>query len=363
MRPRARWCLAGLVLVAGTSAWAQSRPADNKPGLAETAQKLRDAARKSPLIWDVQTFLDGYIAHMARYYDLNEKQEQYTRELLTQRVKQFLKEYEKDARLLFAEYYDYQVRGEMPTPEAAREFARRAIPLADAIRREIMEGNMQWRKILNEEQLKKHDTDLELMNRQFEAYNVMMQRWADGRVQPSDVGIRETVVPRSINLEDAMTYYVRNFISRFDLDKGQQETAQSVLREAKEEARRYREAHKDEFEEIDRQLKVLTASEPKNDLEELKRVQAEGRKLTARKAELERPLSTDVFNRLKARLDDIPTADQRARHNARQEALLARLRGQGSTRPAGATRPAVPATHPAGETAAVPQADAPDTTP
>lgn len=337
--------LAWSFLLGAVAAYGQAGAADSRSKTGEPIQKLRDATRSTPLMWDVQTVIDGYIENMVRIYDLSEKQEAYTRELLTQRVKQFLRDYEKDARVLFGEYFEYQSRGEMPSAEAAKEFARRAKPLADAIRQEIMEGNMQWRRILNEQQLKQHDKDLDLMKRQFDAYDKMMTRWSDGQILPSDVGIRQRQIARSVPFEDAMEHYVRSFIARYELDKGQQETARSILREAQEEVSRYREAHKTEFEQIAAQLKELTASDPKNDIEATKRLQAEGRKLTARQAELEKPLHDTVFNRLKTRLEDVPTSDQKARYKARQDALMERIRKSTTSQPArGSTQPATAAT-------------------
>jgi predicted nuclease with TOPRIM domain len=177
-------------------------------------------------------------------------------------------------------------------------------------------------------------------------------------VHPTDVGIRERNPARNvIKVEDAMGYYVRNFINQYNLDQGQRETAYSILREAREEAGRYRESHKAEFAELEARQKELAASNPDKE-EDLKRIKEEGRKLTERRAELEKPLTEELFARFKERLDTIPTADQRAAYEARQTALkerLAKLRqsARTATLPAGVgTRPA--GTQPADEVAATP---------
>lgn len=326
----------------------------------ESLSKLREATRSSPLFWDVQTIIDQYVKVMSNHYQLTENQEQYTRELMNQRVKQFLKDYERDVRTLMGEYRDYQMRREMPAPEAAKDFARRAAPLIAAIRQEILDGNMQWRRILNEEQIKKHDRDLEIMRMQFDAYEQTMQRWAEGDVRPADVGIRERNPARNvIKVEDAMGYYVRNFINQYNLNQGQRETAYSILREAREEAGRYRDSHKAEFAELEARQKELAASNPRDE-DDQKRIKEEGRKLTERRAELEKPLSEELFARFKERLETIPTADQRAAYETRQNALkdrLAKLRRTSTTAtlPAGVgTRPAGAETRPAGEVAASP---------
>ncbi|HOB75251.1 MAG TPA: hypothetical protein PKG54_12090 [Phycisphaerae bacterium] len=362
MRKMTLLTLAALaVAVSSAPLWGQAQQESARgkesPG-RESLSKLREATRTSPLFWDVQTIIDQYVKVMSSHYQLTENQEQYTRELMNRRVKQFLKEYEKDVRTLMSEYYDYQLRREMPSPEAARDFAARATPLITAIRQEILDGNMQWRRILNDEQLKKHDRDLEMIHATFDNYEGTMKRWAEGDVHPTDVGIRERNPARNvIKVEDAMGYYVRNFINQYNLDQGQRETAYSILREAREEAGRYRESHKAEFAELEARQKELAASNPDKE-EDLKRIKEEGRKLTERRAELEKPLTEELFARFKERLDTIPTADQRAAYEARQTALkerLAKLRqsARTATLPAGVgTRPA--GTQPADEVAATP---------
>lgn len=349
-----RRCVSWTVIVSfalgcGT-ALGQNAPPANGAGNRSAAERLRDATRNSPLFWDVSQVIDGYVKTMARYYNLTEKQEQYTRELMNQRVKQFLKDYEKDVRTLFGEYYEYQLRQQKPTPEAAKDFARRAAPLMEAIRGEIMDGNMQWRRILNEEQLKKHDRDLDLMKQTFDRVEDTFKRWGEGDVRDSDVGIRESTGPRGVMRgEDAMEHYVRNFIAMYNLDDGQKQTAASILREIREEAARYREANKDRLSSIDARFKELAATNPKDDPEEQKRIKEEGRKLDRERIELEKPINEELFNRLKKRLEDIPTADQRNAYKARMDALRARLEKRraamsqpATTRPAESTTAAAP---------------------
>ena len=176
----------------------------------------------------MQTVIDQYVKAMAQNYKLTDKQEEYTRELLNQRVKQFLKDYEKDVRTLLGEYIDYRARGEVPSPEEAKDFARRAQPLIAVIRQEVLDGNMQWRHILNEDQLKMHDRDLELLHQQLDFYEQSMDRWAEGRVGPRDLGLPDRNRPMNVTrIEDTLGIYLKNFIARYNLDEGQQQTAKS----------------------------------------------------------------------------------------------------------------------------------------
>ena len=342
-----------MVIASMTSAvLGQAGPSRTKTDTKDAAKQLNDAASGSPWMWDAQTVLNAYVRAMAQAYNLTDKQEEYTRELMNQRVKQFLQDYEKDSRTLLGEYMEYRMRGEVPSAQAAQDFARRAQPLLPILRQEIIDGNMQWRRILNEDQLKKHDKDLESLNQTFDNFDKIMTRWSNGDVRPADVGVPQRNRPFSVTkVEDAMGTYVKNFIVRYNLNEGQIQTANSILREAREEASRYRDSHKEEFALLDTKQKELAASDPKGD-EEVKRVKEEGRKLTEKKAELEKPLNEELFARFKERLETIPTTDQRAAYAARQQALkdrLAKLRTQATSTMPASSRPT--STQPAGDKA------------
>ena len=125
----------GAMVTCGAAAVAQ-----NQPGTRAPASKKNPYAG-SPLTWGVEPIIDNYVSQMTRYYNLTPDQEEYTRQLLTQRVKRFLNDYEKDVRTLFAEYWYLQLRGEAPSIEEAKDLARRGGPLVAAIKKEILDGN------------------------------------------------------------------------------------------------------------------------------------------------------------------------------------------------------------------------------
>jgi hypothetical protein len=281
----------------------------------------------SPLFWRTDWVLEAYIGQITRYYNLNQEQEEYTRKLLNQRVKVFLQDHERDVRALVSEYMEYQLSQELPDPKTAQEFARKAAPLAQDIRKEIFEGNMRWREILDDQQRAKHDQDLRQMTTFFDNLEQGLERWKDGRVQPSDVPGR--VGPRPANLgqkpEDAWDFWVRNFIQSYKLDQGQQETAKSILRELKDEAARYREANKDRFGELETAQKAVRDRAPKTDPEGLAEYQQETAKITKQKADLERPI-TALFEQLRSRVEAVPTIDQRKARQAQIDRLRASAR-------------------------------------
>ncbi|MBI4580470.1 MAG: hypothetical protein HY718_12250 [Planctomycetes bacterium] len=337
-----RVLLLAVVVAAPAAAWGQQ-------GKSENDNRPKDSGgifTGSPLFWRTDWVLDLYVSQITRYYNLNKEQEEYTRKLLGQRVKVFLQDHERDVRSLLAEYMEYQMSQELPDAKAAQDFARRAGPLAREIRKEILEGNMRWREILDDQQRTKHDQDLKQMTMFFDNLEQGLERWKQGKVQPTDlpgrVGPRPTHLTR---IEDAWDYWVRSFIQSYKLDEGQKQTAYSILRELKDEATRYREANKEKFAELETALKAIRGRTPKTDPEELAKYQEETARVAKQRAELERPI-TALFGQLQSRVDAIPTVDQR---KARQ-AELDRLR-LAARRPA--TRPAVAASRPAATNVAV----------
>lgn len=302
----------------------------------------------SPLFWRTDWVLDAYIGQITRYYNLNKEQEEYTRKLLNQRVKVFLQEHEADVRSLMSEYMEFQISQELPDPKTAQEFANKAAPLARDIRKEIFEGNMRWREILDDQQRAKHDEDLKKMTSFFDNLEQGLDRWKDGRVQPTDVPGR--VGPRPSNLshkpEDAWEYWVKNFIKSYKLDEGQQQTALSILRELKDEATRYRESNKDRFAALEAEQKAVTERSEKTDADALAKYKEETAKIRKQKVELERPILA-LFDQLRSRVEAVPTVEQR---KARQ-AEVDRVR-LASRRPT--TRPVVTTTQPTTNVAAGP---------
>src|SRR5690554_1679834 len=111
MRIHSYMSLAALVVALCLPWPAQAQSEGRRSGGNDVLQGLRNATRNSPLFWDVQTVIDEYVRVMAGHYDLSDTQLEYTRQLMNTRVKQFLKDYEKDVRILMGEYQEYRMRG------------------------------------------------------------------------------------------------------------------------------------------------------------------------------------------------------------------------------------------------------------
>jgi len=324
MRNLGRLTLGMCLVLLVSFAWA-------KPVCAAEKENKRNVFAGSPLFWSVPKIMDVWVAALTRYYDLDEQQEEFTRALMNQRVKEFLIEHERDVRTLFSEYLGYRMSQEMPDQEVAMEFAGRAAPLMSAIRKEILDGNMDWREILNDEQKKKHDRDLQQMTRFFDQFDGTLERWSNGDVRPADFG-RISRSPRRIRkMEDGWDIYVKHFIRSYRLDEGQQQTAYSILRELKQAAARYRDSHKEEFAELDTRLQSLSGRTPKTNPADLEQYKKQYSSIRDHRQRLERPISS-LYEQLRSRLDGIPTSDQRREFNLRI-ARTNRPRGAMAKRP------------------------------
>ena len=337
-------CIAVCMVV--TLAYACGVPAfaQDQGGRAQPDSSKKNPYLGSPLTWSVEPIIDNYVGQMTRYYNLTKDQEEYTRQLLTQRVKRFLNDYEGDVRSLFHEYMYLQVEGKMPTAEQAKELARRGGPLVAAMKKEILDGNKKWREILDEKQQKIHDRDLEQMNRTFDELDERINRWSKGDVRPTDFpGSNTRLGPlpqKPMPPEDAWQFKVNSFIMEYNLDAGQRETAQSILRELRGEATRYRERNKEKLSALNARVQEITDSGPKTDPDERKKAAETVKKVYEEINTVERPIREDLWRQLLSRLDRIPTEEQRRLRKEKQDRLIAKVTAgkRVETRPAD-TRP------------------------
>ena len=313
------------------------------------AQAPQEAQRKplfsSPLNWSVDLIINNYVRALSHNYKLSPEQEEYTRNFMSQRVKRFLSENEKDIRVLAAEMMDYRMRGEVPPPEIAREWGENIKQLLPAVKSEIMEGNRKWREILNDDQKKQHDRDLDLLDKQFDSWTNMVDRWANGNMAPGDLDQpgHLSPQPRTVRAsEDAWEFFVRSFIQMYNLDEGQQQAANSVLRESKEQAAHYREAHRTEFSELDAADKAAAAEPIKADPDEVKKVQEAARR---RLRAPPRDRQADLGNVRPAQGPSGGPAHRRAAPGARSSGAQTRCPRQASYQPAHLHRHRQPARH------------------
>jgi hypothetical protein len=268
-------------------------------------------------LWDADIMMEQATINISRRYNLNPEQEEYTRQLLRKRTKEFLAVYEDDLRQILKELFMQQLSGKQPSPEQVRSWGERARSLLEASKKAILDGNMEWRDILNDQQKKVHDIDLNLMDRNFGLLESRFERWQQGEFRPDDwmanpqagaARPQPTVTnpPQPVesrNPDDYWAIYVKKFIKDYQLDEAQRNSALAVLKDVREKATRFREKTQADRDAARTELqRLIREKAPPSEIREWSR----------KRRELDKPIS-ELFEELKSRLAMIPTEAQKKR--------------------------------------------------
>ncbi len=301
---------------------------------------------------NVDALIEQAVKNVSARYNLNTEQEQVTRTMMFDGVKKFLNHNREEIWPLIRELIRLQVGGTPPDADVAKRLGPTALRLVEEAKRAILDANMEWRKILSDEQVKMHDFDLSEMDKTFKKVTENFESWKDGNPVPAqlfppapegklpgepDTPRRPAMVAQ--HLEDQWDAYVNKFIRDYELNDGQIEAARSVLRQLKERAADYRTTNADKF--------------AANDAAAAGAARANDGILVAKAAAEKKELSAPIvamFDELKQRLEPIPDAAQIEKYQARHEGRP--VRRQPTTAPAtqeATTKPA-PATQPARRT-------------
>lgn len=288
-------CCVVLTLLACSAAQAQTpdEPADTPPEAKpeQAPDKPAQAADKptakthpnDPMIWDIEQMMEDAVMQIARRYNLNGQQEEYTRLLLKTRVREFLKDYEGEVRELLQESISMRTGKAPPDAAALQQWADRARPLYAEAMKAILDGNNEWGQILDADQKKIHDGDLALMQANALAVNTTLDTWSAGKgkfpvTAMAQNGAARTVSSKgeegqvsdggrqSVNqlIEDNWAAYVNTFIKVYQLTEKQQSSARDgILKDQRSKARQYRDANKEKFAKIEESLLESTPDKPK----------------------------------------------------------------------------------------------------
>ncbi len=321
-----RWVFvrAAAVLVLGWGAWALSASiarAQTADGAAPKQPATRPTAQthpQNPELWDAEQMMEDAILQISRRYNLNKAQENYTRRLLISRTRKFLRDYEPDIRELLKESIDFRLDPRKATPDALKRWAERGAPIYEAAVQAILDGNEEWRDILNPDQRQLHDQDLAQMNANFAQIGRVMDQWKAGKglaglamasaqpEQPTEQGHGLTQQPEtavSKFLEDNWLAYVNKFIQAYQLDEKQANAARmKVHSESFEQAKAYRERHKAAFDTIESELRSPRRGADRP---------IQPKELFRRRVELEKPIR-EMFVAMDGRLKELLRSDQRS---------------------------------------------------
>jgi len=318
------------------------------PCALAAGENAKEAKEEVYRLWNVDQMIKQAADNVSRRYNLNADQAERTREMMRDRVTEFLEENEEAIWPLVRDLARQQLTGktfDASNPAdlaAAKRIGEMALPIVAKAKQAIYDGNEEWGKILiTDEQRQLHDYDLREMKGQFVQINKNFEAYKTGNPttqlpmfpthQPkADEPATPVRPPAGIEpakpKEDRWDAYVRNFIKKYELDPGQKGSAESILRDMKERAVRYRASKADQYKAVEKKLKDSLGGDIK------KRTAARREELA-----LNKPIE-GYFEELKARLDKIPTSAQRKKHDAKVNAK----HGKRSSRAKAKTPPKTP---------------------
>jgi len=330
--------------------WALQDQADppEKPA-ANNPSEINEGLWPSPKL--MRQMLSRW-AHEAAYeYDLDDQQLEKADKAVVERWTKFLDENRTEIQPLVNEFLEMRIELTPPEKTRVQDWARRAKPHFENAKKQIEEGTSQFREILRPNQRVKFEIDAVQIKVGLGLAGQKITQWETGQFEPEEfwepVGQdretrREERIRRRrerdeqealrdrkrkavddasrdpIDVElDAWQRYVADFISTYRLDEGQRNTVLSCLTELRDRAINHRDRNRDEITRLEGRIASNDGSEAQ---------------LADIKTQLERvygPID-EMFQELKSRMEQVPTADQRAAAAAPREGPM-RDEGSGTT--------------------------------
>ncbi len=377
--------------------------------LANVALAQDEAAPPRPnytSMLNVDAMIDNYSRLVARKYNLTPEQDAYTQQLIRDKSNAFLAEYREQLFPLVDRLFDVRAGSNISLSEMM-QWGQTAAPIFEKAKAIIVEANNDWRQILDDNQKKIHDGDVQLMWQNFSTAEDQLQRMKRGEMtvdefrqggkppspavvpgaptpapampkpgpatpkpnpaapappahaQPSaktgsdpsaDARARLEELRRTrrdsksttqaaasgqaaahggaktpgmagLDFEGKWEQYVRDFIQKYQLDEGQTQRANSILKDCLDQGRSYMARKKADVEDLDKKIQEAQGKPDKA---------ADLKQFNEQRTKLLEPLERIFETRLKPRLDRIPTSAQ--------------LEAAGP--PAPAAKPKTPATQP-----------------
>ncbi len=176
------------------AAVACSLPAAAQP--EELDQPRRSRSFSSMLNTDL--LIDNYSRLLARKYKLTDDQEAYTNEFVRVKAHEFLDNHRDEVFDLVDRMFEVRAGGDMDQTELL-EWGRRALPLYNEAKLLIIDGNQEWREILDDEQKLIHDEDLKLMHEGFQMSEAHLERVVTGEMTVEEFRQPLRIQPRQSN--------------------------------------------------------------------------------------------------------------------------------------------------------------------
>ncbi len=310
----------------------EALPVDVKAAPAESLEGL----------WPSKKLMNLLLARRAHQaaarYELNEEQQKKVREAVVGRWGRFLTENRATLQPLANEFIEMRMELEPPSKEQVQAWAKRAMPVFGKVREQLEQGIGEFREILDPLQRAKFELDAMRFGVGLQITEQRLENWQQGEFETSEFwqppgerrrrreerrrrrggseravnlpgapgrGAAGEVTPSEqqdqIALElHAWEKFVEEFIRIYGLDGAQRDAARSCLSEVKERALAHRDRRREDIVRLEGRIRENTGAE--EELADIKK----------RLVELYGPIDA-MFAELKRRIEQIPTAKQRAR--------------------------------------------------
>ncbi len=332
--------LVNIVLLLFNVGVAQTPPDPVKPDIeiVESADEKPPAEGLWPSPKLLNLMLQRWAEEAGEEYDLDTDQRAKVREGTVQRFEKFLTENRAEIQPLANEFIEMRMNLEPPSKERVQAWADRALPVFEKTRDQIRASNDEFRKVLRPMQRAEFEIDALQMSAGMAIAEQKLKEWKGGEVDkdvfweplPAEREQRreerrrrraereqtaegeaespKTPVDHIVAELDRWEKYVADFVTMFNLDEGQRTTALSCLSELRERAIAHRDRRREDIARLEFRIEHNTAGDvPLDDLKK-------------QLSELYGPID-DMFKELQARLDKLPTDQQRAAVTQRQDSI------------------------------------------
>lgn len=288
------------------------------------ARRLATAIESSPP-WRLDQRLETFVRMSSERYALDAGQQADLRARVTREAMGFIGRFAPTIIQNFELFVETRARGKPLDADTAAELVRIARPAFEAYLPDIERSMQEFEETLRPEQREIFTRDRAAFQKRVEFVKGRMDDWAAGRWEPEEWGMDKDPLRRATGSESpdqpakpqarqpasitdrrpdpgapghetAWELYVRQFITRYNLDEAQQTTARAILADLQGRAAKYWEQHAEEYNALTRGPDSLTREQMNEHRNRL--------------AALEAPIN-ELFDELVRRLDRLPTIAQR----------------------------------------------------
>lgn len=301
--------------------------------------------------------LDRMLDEAADHYSLDEEQTERTREMMHERIPEFMDTNRAELQTLVNQFFEAQMNDEPPDPEMVALWSKRALRMSGRVRDLFDDMTDSMREYLNDDQQTLLDSEHAAFETGFGLMTNKLKVWASGGYDPEvdwtgpgaerrarerderlameaameqarEDTLNEAVQPDQTppaampqaassqpaaeKITDEWAIYTQEFIERYELNVDQQNKAVGWLRAKQRQRDEYLKRKTDDMDRLDAALKDAKTDADKQ------RAQDDIEKLNAPVARM--------FADLKERLDTLPTRAQR-------RAAIARAASQPASAP------------------------------